>query len=117
MSVGTGGSASSPIPADPHNPIAALLGVRPAEPGRSRVVELSGRRWLLLAWSPGSYEAIYRLDAGHAVSNPARTLNFVAEHQHLPVLAAWIAGRDGIKRPEAEAIVAAVRAELAGVQS
>lgn len=89
------------------NPIAALLRIQPVRCD----LEILGRRY---QYHPaGEFaEAMYRNDAGHGVSNPAFSLKpWVAADRHTLALGQYLSGRrQGVKRAEAEAIVASAPA-------
>ena len=91
------------------NPIAALLNLTPER----QDVRIDGRLYEYHAPSRAFSEALYRKDAGHGVGNPAFSLALVPASHHSMVLGQYLAGREGVKRAEAEAIVAAARIERA----
>ena len=89
----------------PTNPIAGMLGVAAASPPVTRRLTIGGARFELhAARAPYACETLYRVDAGHGVSNPG---------YHAAALGRYLAGRQGVKRAEAEAVVAIARKEVA----
>lgn len=88
------------------NPIADLLNIPAGTNGR---VEIAGRAYEYHAAKADTSEGIYRWNPGHGVSNSCFTLFFVPTSQHRMVLGQYLAGRQGVKRAEAEAIADTAR--------
>ena len=95
-----------------NNPIAALLAISPVlAAGAKRVLTIHGRRYELYGATTTTCETLYRLDTGFSQSNPGFTLALTPVTQHKMQLGNYFAGRPGVKRAEAEALVDA--AEIA----
>ena len=98
----------------PTNPIAGMLGVAAASPPVTRRLTIGGARFELhAARAPYACETLYRVDAGHGVSNPGFSLYLTDPGHHAAALGRYLAGRQGVKRAEAEAVVAIARKEVA----
>jgi hypothetical protein len=94
-----------------NNPIATLLAIAPVLPAEAkRVITVHGRRYELYGAAAGTCETLYRLDTGFGQSNPGFTLALTPASQHKMQLGNYLAGRQGVKRAEAEALVDAVTA-------
>lgn len=86
------------------NPIATLLNIEP----KSGIVVINGREYDYMASDGrvgGTCEGIYRRNPGYGGSNPCFSLHMVPAAHHRMVLGGYLAGRQGVKRAEAEAIV------------
>lgn len=92
------------------NPIATLLNIPAGTHGR---VEIAGRSYEYHAASNGISEGLYRWNPGHGVGNPCFSLALVPSTHHRMVLGQYLAGRQGVKRAEAEAIVNAASIKAA----
>lgn len=89
-----------------NNPIATLLAIAPVLPAEAkRVITVHGRRYELYGAQTGTCETLFRLDAGHGVSNPGFTLALTPASQHKMQLGNYLAGRQGVKRAAAESLV------------
>lgn len=87
------------------NPIAAALGIDAV----SGYLEILGRLYEYKAAAHGYSEGLYLADAGHGVSNPCFTMG--GEHTYR--LGQYLSRkRDGVKRAEAEVILAEARASV-----
>lgn len=89
------------------NPIAALLNL----PAGAETFQANGQTFEYHAASAHTTEGVYRKNPGYAVGNPCFTLFFTRASHHAMALGQYLAGRDakGVKRAEAERIVAAAR--------
>lgn len=85
-----------------QNPIADLLSIEP----KSGTIVIDGLEFDYIASTHGISEGIYRRNAGHGVSNPCFSLFWTPPTHHRMTLGQYLAGRRGVKRDEAEAIVA-----------
>ncbi len=85
-------------------PIAALLGF---EPRAKLTFTAAGKRYDYYGATADTSEGLYRSGPGHGVGNPCFSLGLVPATHHRMVLGQYLAGRAGVKRAEAEAIVAA----------
>lgn len=86
------------------NPIATLLNIE----AKSGAITINGREYDYMASDGrvgGTCETLYRRDAGHGVSNPGFSLHMTPASHHRMVLGGYLAGHQGVKRAEAEAIV------------
>jgi hypothetical protein len=90
------------------NPIATLLGVGWASSPTILVME-SGEKFELYRAAEGFCETLYRVNPGHGVGNPGFSLHLTPVEHHPRVLGNYLAGRDGVKRAEAEAITTSAR--------
>ena len=90
------------------NPIATLLNIPAGTSGR---ITIGSRDYEYHAASArdGTTECLYRWNPGHGVGNPGFSLHLVPAAHHRMVLGQYLAGRDGVKRAEAEAITDASR--------
>lgn len=86
-------------------PIASLLNIAPVRAD----VTIAGREYEYHGPTAHTCETLYRRDAGHGVGNPGFTLSLVPASHHAMVLGQYLAGRQGVKRAEAERIVAEAR--------
>lgn len=87
------------------NPIAALLNL-PAT-GDKTVFTVAGADFELYHARPDACvcETLYRVNPGHGVGNPGFSLTWTPEAHHAMQLGQYLAGRPGVKRAEAEALV------------
>jgi hypothetical protein len=93
------------------NPIATLLGIAPA--ADKRALHIGATDFELYPANGDTVETMYRVNPGHGVSNPGFSLHLTSATHHAMTLGGYLAGRQGVKRGEAEAAVAAARIALA----
>jgi hypothetical protein len=91
------------------NHISDVLGFEPVK-GR---YEILGRLYDYIPATSGYSEGMYRADAGHGVSNPCFSLRSYGETaRHAEFVGRYLAGRPGVKKPEALEIVARARGKV-----
>lgn len=95
------------IMATSANPIADALGIAPA--ADKHLLTIGGRSYELYPARGATCETMYRVNPGHGVGNPGFTLHNTPDAHHAMQLDQYLAGRKGVKRAEAEAIVASAR--------
>lgn len=86
------------------HPIADLLHIEPT----GGTILINGRAYDYMTGDGrigGTCETLYRRDAGHGVSNPGFSLVMTPITHHCMVLGGYLAGRQGVKRTEAELLV------------
>lgn len=74
-----------------RNPIAALLGLKPARD--KHVLTIAGRGYELYPARDGNAEALYRTDVCSGASSPAFSLRYVAEMNHQAHLGHYLSGK------------------------
>ncbi len=92
------------------NPIHELLNLTPGT--EKTVITIDGRGFEIYPAREGTYEGMYRIDAGYGVPNPCFSLAFAPKSHRAMALGQYLAKpRDGVNRAEAEEITTRAAAE------
>jgi hypothetical protein len=88
-----------------RNPIADLLKIPALQYGKQEIT-VNGTAYELYAAHDRTCEGLYRINPGFGVGNPCFTLHWTPAAHHAAQLGQYLAGRRGVKRAQAEEIVA-----------